>query len=529
MQNQPELIIVDGNTYPVTDLNKYGFASAINLPADARSGRGVLVMGDQRLEVEFRVRGKVDDVLSCSFSNFSIGSEEVVQRYLKKRDRVSSGNEELEARTYDELASGMVSSQSSDQATTSDSGEPQRQSKHVKSFVLVALLFVMVGLAVLAAFFMKSRSSLSVTNSALVGNYIPINSRVEGELVEILVAEGDAVRKGDVLLRLVNPELTGLNQQLSAELVTAKSKVATLQRQQKTYDSMLAFASKKLKLDLEVARSELDAANKARESAAAAFERLRPFAQSGAITQLEMDEVENRLRAEEANCTAKENLTRQIEFSQEATNSNVMIIGDRVDDELGRISAELELAQAKVLELEQGHEASLIREKELEIIAPRDGTVYVTYRQIGEYIKVADELIGLSYPGKAWAAGNIAAGQASRVRPGQPVRIKVPSLDLRIDGTVSAVGHRAMYSKGHYNAEFRGVLATDVPIKVTIEDLPENIPSGLRLSMSINTGFGLKWLDDAMGYELRTIGKALPNSKASQAEVKLASADAPVE
>jgi len=527
MQNPPELIVVDGNTYPVKDLSKYGFTSAIKLPADARSGHGVLVMGDQELEVEFRVRQKVGDALSCSFSNFSIGSEEVVVRYLKKRDRISSGNEELEARTYDELASGIVSSQP-DQATSSDSDQPERR-KHVKSFVLMALLFVMVGLAVLAAFFMKSRSSLSVTNSALVGNYIPINSRIEGELVEILVAEGDAVRKGDVLLRLVNPELTGLNQQLGAELITAKSKVATLQRQRQTSASILKFASQKLRLDLEVAQSEFDAANRARESAAAALERLKPFVQSGAITQLEVDEVENRLLAEEANCSAKENVLRQIEFSQEAANSNVMIIGDRVDDELGRISAELELAQAKVLELERGYEASLIREKELEITAPRDGKVYVTYRQIGEYIKIADELVGLSYPGKSWAAGNIAAGQASRVRPGQPVSIKVPSLDLRIDGTVSAIGHRAMYSKGHYNAEFRGVLPTDVPIKVIIDDLPENIPSGMRLSMSINTGFGLKWLDDALGYKLRTIGKALPDSKASQAEVKLASADGAVE
>ena len=69
-----------------------------------------------------------------------------------------------------------------------------------------------------------------------------------------------------------------------------------------------------------------------------------------------------------------------------------------------------------------------------------------------------------------------------------------------------AVGHRAMYSRGYYNAEFRGATATDVPIKVYIEDLPENMPSGIRLGMSINTGFGLKWLDEKMGYQLRKIG-----------------------
>ena len=69
-----------------------------------------------------------------------------------------------------------------------------------------------------------------------------------------------------------------------------------------------------------------------------------------------------------------------------------------------------------------------------------------------------------------------------------------------------AVGHRAMYSRGHYSAEFRGAAATDVPIKVYIKDLPENIPSGIRLDMAINTGFGIQWLDDTLGYELRPIG-----------------------
>ena len=130
----------------------------------------------------------------------------------------------------------------------------------------------------------------------------------------------------------------------------------------------------------------------------------------------------------------------------------------------------------------------------------------MAYRQQGQFVKVADELIGLSHPGETWAAGQVTASQASRVLPGQPVKIRIPAMKLSIDGTVMSVGHRAMYSKGNYNAEFRGTTATDVPIKVHIQDLPENIPSGLRLNMAISTGFGLKWLDDAMGYELRPIG-----------------------
>ena len=140
------------------------------------------------------------------------------------------------------------------------------------------------------------------------------------------------------------------------------------------------------------------------------------------------------------------------------------------------------------------------------MVAPRDGLIYVNYRQKGEFIKVADELVGLSYPGETWAAGQVTSGQASRVIPGQPVSIRIPAIKCNLDGIVMAVGHRAMYSKGHYNADFRGANATDVPVKVYIENLPEDIPSGIRLQMAINTGFGVQWLDNSMGYELKTIG-----------------------
>ena len=515
-----EQIVVDERSYPITELTEFGFVAPVELPDGENRSNGVLVFGDQKLSVEFRIRGSVNSEAKCSFANFPIQSAEAVRKYLHKRNRINSGNEELEARTYDELASGIVSSQPAQVEASAASSQPQKS--HVKSFALMAMLFAMIGLVVLAVVFLRSRSTLSVGNSALVGNCLPVNAKVEGEIVELLVSDGDEVFEGDVLLRLSNPEITYANQELSAQLATAESKVATLKSQRKTFASKLTFAARKLALDREVAKSELEAANKARESAEAAFERMKPFVVSGAVTQLELDEVENLLRSEESNCIAKQNLVRQIDFSLEAAKENVLIIGDRVDDELGRIEAELEIAEAQARELGQMYELAILREKELDVVAPRDGTVYVTYRQPGEFVKIADELIGLSYPGKTWAAGQVTASQASRVLPGQPVTIRVPTLKLSIEGTVMAVGHRAMYSKGHYNADFRGTTATDVPVKVYIDDLPSEIPSGIRLDMAINTGFGIEWLDKSMGYEIRPIGSKSTIAQKNRAKRKRA-------
>lgn len=512
--NEP--IVIGDRSYSISKLTEFGFTAPLELPDGELQSKGVLTLGDIELPVEFRVRRQVEGESSCSFANFSIASTETLRKYLKNRDRVSSGNEELEARSYDELASGLIGSQPAGGASVVKAVDPS-QKTYVKSFALLVMLLAVVGLVVLAAAFLRSRSSLSVGNSSLVGNWMAVNAKADGEVFEVLVGEGDHVRKGDLLLRLRNPEVSQVNLQLEAKLKTAQSKVTALRKHRNSFTSKLEYASRKLDLEREVALSELEASKKALKSAEAALTRLRPFVASGAITALELDEFENKFLEEESNVITKENLIRQIEFSKQAAQANILIIGDRMDDELGRIEADLEVAQAEALELSQILEMSVQNEGALDVVAPRDGVISVAYRQEGQFVKVADELFGLSHPGEAWAAGLVSAGQSLRVLPGQPVKIRIPSMKVTINGTVMSVGHRAMYAKGNYNAEFRGTTATDVPVKVHIEDLPENIPSGLRLDMAINTGFGLKWLDAALGFELKQIG---PSSKSNVSEAQ---------
>ncbi|QEG22993.1 HlyD family secretion protein [Mariniblastus fucicola] len=511
-----ESIIVDGVQYPVKELTEFGFAAPFSLPNGERKSVATIVLNDQPLEIEFRVRRIADGQSVCSFANLPIKTTEKIQSYLKRRHRQDSGG--LEERTYDELASGQTDSASATataSTSTATTAEPQQRA-HVKAFALLVMLLAGLAMVIVALVFMRSRSTLSVAHSALVGNSIRVHSKVEGEIAEVLVREGDEVRKGDVLVRLSNPELSTQNDLLLAQSDTAKAKVQALTKQREVFKQKLTFASKKLELEREVAQSELKAARKALSSAEAAYGRLLPFVKSGAVTQLELDEVENQKLAEESNCIARENLVKQIDFSIEAAGKNVLILGDRVDDELGRIDAELAMARAEARELEKTCQIAVDREKDLVVVAPRDGTIYVNYRQQGEFVKVADELMGISYPGETWAAGQVTADQASRVLPGQPVSISVPSMKHQFDGVVMAVGHRAMYSKGNYNAEFRGATATDVPVKVYIEDLPDDIPSGIRLKMAIKTGYGIEWLDNAMEYKLMPIGS--PTKKASPAD-----------
>ena len=544
-------IEIENISYQLVSIDEYSFTAEIDLPVGVRS-HGVLTLGTDNLAVAFRVRETKDGIAKCSFANLSLANTATINNYLRKRQRGFIENT-LESRSYDELAQGLLGDMpmSKEQAsnsetlhtesasTTNEIGsqatsklpntpKPQSHSSDanqksvarsgVRSMAMLLMTFAMVGLGILAIYFLRSRSTISIANSALVGNYLPVNVKAEGEVIDLFVGEGDVVKAGDVLMQLKNPEMQSERAQCAARLATAKSKVATLKKQLATTKKRVKIAGKKLALDLTVAKSEMESADKLLEVAKINFERLKPALESGAVTENEFELVRQELLAAESNKTVAANAAKQIEFAQRSLKDNVLILGDRFDDEIGRLVAELEIAEAEREEFQKNLNIVNEQFQNLDVIAPRDGSVYVVYRQVGEFVKVADEMIGLSYEGKVWAAGQVGVGQSRRVRCGQPVVVTAPALGKKFDGVVSAVGHRAMYSAGRYSADFRVATATDVPVKVIIQDLPDNVPSGTRLEMTINSGFGVEWLDRTMGYSLRSVVTGKPINEIQQHE-----------
>ena len=492
----------DNERVPLSDLSEFGFCAPIEA-GEAEVKSGVLQFGDCELPIEFRIRHTNEAGARCTFVNLPIKQQEKIRKYTKDQARIAAGNESLEERTYDELAQGITGEPETNQELT----DARPKKTQLKALALTLMVIGLIGLVGLAVVFMRSRSVLSVNNSALVGNYLPINAKVEGEVEAVFVSEGQYVKKGELLLRLRNPEITSIKEEKQAAYEAAEQKVVAYRAQMENYKSMLGVAKEKLHLELEVAKSELEWSVKSEAAIQKRVERFQPYLNSGSISRSEFDEAHETLLAAEAKVIAATNHVKQIEFSQRLAKKDVLILGDRVDDEIGRIRTALEIAEANAMELKAALDGVFEQASLLEIKAPRDGQIYSMYRQPGEFLRAAEEAVALSYPGKTWAAGQVGSWQANRVCPGQPVTIRFPSMNRNLKGTVLAVGHRALYSKGGYNADFRGTSATDVPIKVLIDDLPDDIPSGIRMEMAINTGFGLNWLDNLLGYELTPIGK----------------------
>ena len=496
---QPEgcQLEVGFKTYDVSQLTQYGFQTDDALPEEDPGhifhGKLHSPVGSP-MEIEFRVRRNQGDSSKCTFCNLSLKQKKVLLQTLDTMSAPAGLDQSgLAGLSYDQLASGTAT------ADPVEVDEIQGPKNSIKTFAVLALGLGMLAILGLSAAFMHMQYSLSVTNAALVGNYLPINTKIDGQIAQVYYTEGENVKKGDLLLRLSNPVLESASATGQAELDAAQAKVNVLKSQIEGFGSMIDVVNEMLDLELQEVQSELRQSEQNLQIASAEVKRFTPYVKSGVIAQVDFDESKSTELAWKAEVAAKRAKIKLVELSKEAAENNILVMGDRIDDPKSKLLAELRIAEAEVKRLEVELFYTKQQSKQLEILAPRDGAIYANYRQVGEYLRPAEEALALSFPGRTWAMGQISASQVSKVRPGQMVRVSIPALNIKTTGTVASVGHRAVYAKGGYTADFRSGVATDVPIKVMLDHLPEDVPSGIRLDMVVKLEMGIPWLDDYLG------------------------------
>ena len=92
-----------------------------------------------------------------------------------------------------------------------------------------------------------------------------------------------------------------------------------------------------------------------------------------------------------------ENAIKRIQFAQNSAKDNILIQDGQFDDENGRLTSEVEIAAAELNEMEAALVAADNQLANLNVTAPRDGTVTAVYHQVGELVKIADETVQLSF------------------------------------------------------------------------------------------------------------------------------------
>lgn len=286
--------------------------------------------------------------------------------------------------------------------------------KRIVPNYIPALLFI-VGVVALSALFgfYAFRPQPDIIQGQVEVTEYRVSSKVPGRVLQILVEEGQRVRKGELLARLEAPEVEAkLDQAQSAEAAAAAQsrkadKGARAEQIQAAYEMW------------QKATAGLDVMEKS-------YERVRRLHEEGVATAQKLDEV-----------TAERDAARATERAAKA------------QYDLARNGAQLEDRQAAeaVQQRAQGAVSevkSYLRETMLR--ASMDGEVTTIFPSVGELVGTGAPVMNVALIDDCWVSFNVREDQLGQFKVGAKVEAEVPALGRTIALRITQIRDLGTYA-----------------------------------------------------------------------------------
>jgi membrane fusion protein (multidrug efflux system) len=411
-----------------------------------------------------------------------------------------------------------------------------------------------VGLAVLVALgilgwggwaWYKSSIEVSTDDAYVEGTISPVSAKVSGHVVEMLVQDNQAVRAGEVLLRVDARDYQAKRDQARAAVAVAEANVraarAELPLARETTRSQVdevraalegtrvsvrstesAVDEARARLESKRAaaaamRADVAAAQSARRKAVRDLERMQALMKNDYVSRREHDDAQAAFETATANQEAAERRLSQTEKEVQQTEaemaSRVLAIEQarqRVAEvrgtlaraesqqqtvsvktaELARAEAQLQAARADLAVTELNLEHTVVK-------APSDGVVSKRSVEVGQVVQVGQPLLALVPLHDVWVVANFKETQLTRIRPGQPAEVRIDSYPgVVFTGAVNSIsaGTGSRFSLlPPENATGNWVKVVQrVPVKIRLDGKEVGNPQPLRAGMSAVVTIRLK-------------------------------------
>ncbi len=323
--------------------------------------------------------------------------------------------------------------------------------KAVRIFRAAATIIVIA-----AAAFVAWRYYFSGT--AVPPNVIQVSGRIEGDdavvasktsgrIREITVREGDEVKAGQVIavlddeqLRAKEEQAAGAVRQAEARVRWSRQQISVLEAELEqsrlgTDQAQLDAEGKVRQAEAQVAQAEAQLAQAESEynKAHADEERYTALAATGDIPEQKGSHARSTAEAQAAAVRASR---KQVEVakaaltSAKATLANPAIRsteGARVRQQIAQAQSDIAAAEAERERARAQLSEAQANRKDLEIVAPMDGTVATRSAEPGEVVAPGTPVLTLVNLSTVYLRAYVPEGDIGRVRAGQPARVYLDS------------------------------------------------------------------------------------------------------
>jgi HlyD family secretion protein len=268
----------------------------------------------------------------------------------------------------------------------------------------LAALFVIVGLAIIASYFVLRPERPAPIVGVVRTTEVRIAPEIGGQLAAIKVRKGDRVRAADVLAELAAPELTAaLAQARAARAVAVASR-----------DHVYAGVRDE---EVAVLAAEIRKANSRLTYAQAQYDRVSQLAQQQFAAQQSLDQA------------VADTATGRADVAEAEANHAAAKAGP-TNEERAIADAQVLAATAAVDVLERRLEKTILR-------APADGIVQVIVAEVGEAIRAGQPVLTIEEVAKRWLSFNVREDRLHDISVGSRVDVWAGGLSAPVSALVT--------------------------------------------------------------------------------------------
>ncbi len=403
--------------------------------------------------------------------------------------------------------------------------------------ILLAVVAVVAVIIFGGTMWYRYLTQVSTDDAYVEGTISPVSAKVGGHVTELFVRDNQAVKKGDVLLRVDARDYEARRDQLRAAVAVAEAGVRAARSEVplardvtraqvdegraalestivgvKSSESAVEEARARLearRAATAAMRADVNAAQSNERRTARELDRMRSLVKNDFVSRRELDEAQAAHETAAAVLDATQRRLAQtegdIQQAEAELASRVLGIeqsrqkvaesrgalaraqgqGHQVavkDAEVVRAEARLKEAQADLAVAELALEHTVVR-------APLDGVVSKRAVEVGQIVQLGQPLLAIVPLHDVWVVANFKETQLTRVRPGMTATVTIDSFpDKTFTGTVHSLsaGTGSRFSLlPPENATGNWVKVVQrVPVKILLEEKEAGNPQPLRAGMS---------------------------------------------
>ncbi|MGA3683022.1 HlyD family secretion protein [Pseudomonas graminis] len=341
-------------------------------------------------------------------------------------------------------------------------GQPGKARRVLLTLVAVALL---TGLAWAAWWWLAGRFIETTDNAYLQADSISLAPKISGYVSQVLVADNQNVKRGDVLVRLDARKYQAISDEASATIAARSADLAKAEADLVQQDSTIAEA-----------RAQLQGAQADARHAQTEVARYTPLARSGAEPEERLAQLNNQLDQARSTVAAKQAALRSSQTRY------------------GTLQAQLKQAQAQLGVAKASEAQSQLDVDDAVILSPIDGRVADRGVRVGQYAQPGTRLLTVVPVNSIYLTANYKETQIGDMRPGQTAIIHVDALpghDLHghIDSLAPGTGAQfALLPPSNATGNFTKIVQR-VPVRILLDvsdDIRLALVPGLSATVEVD-------------------------------------------